>query len=67
MNLPNPPEQYDRQDQLNVRQALREADDKKLKRGVEISAEPITRTSPDGTKWVFGVSNAGTTVWTVAP
>jgi len=59
MRLQNPPLAYSYQDQVNLRAAIREADEANQKQDAA-----IIRTSPNGTRWVLGVSDAGTTTWT---
>lgn len=66
LQLQSPTPTYDPDDQRNLRSAIAAADEKNLKRGVNIEQEPIIRSSPDGNRWVLGVSNAGVTTWTLA-
>lgn len=67
MMLRPAPAAYDRADQASARDALRRADEQNLKRGqdVQFIDNRLIVSSPDGARWVLGVSNAGTTTWTV--
>lgn len=63
------PSAYDRDDQAAARDAIRRADDQNVKRGhdVQFIDNRLILSSPDGARWVLGVSNTGATTWTVLP
>jgi hypothetical protein len=66
MNLPDAPAGYSANDQRNVRRQIADADRKNLKRGapIEGASTPYVAVSPNGTRFILGVSDAGATVWT---
>lgn len=61
MNLPSPPDQYNRDDQSRVRDILGRADTENHKRGRDINVAPgrLILTSPNGTRYAITVSNSG--------
>lgn len=62
LTLPSAPAQYNRQDQMNMRQALQEADKKNLKAQKDIylvQGERLILKSPNGTKYALSVDNSG--------
>ena len=61
MNLSRATPDYSQQDQDRLRTDLEVADLENFKRGrdLEIGAGRIILTSPNGTRWVLTVSNAG--------
>jgi hypothetical protein len=66
VRLQDAPPAYDAGDQRQMRAAVMAADKENLKQGeaIDEAAAPIVRTSPDGTRWIMGVSDAGMTTWT---
>ena len=61
MNLPRPGERYERPTEDRRNRVLELADAQNLKRGedIELSEGRLILRSPDGTRWVLTVDNAG--------
>ena len=61
MKLPRPTERYDAQDQTAMRSLVEQSDSMNYKRNqdVEIAQGRLILKSPDGTRYVISVSNAG--------
>lgn len=68
MNLPAPAPSYSVPDQQNVRGVIAKADGQNVKQGgdYEVANGRIILKSPDGTRWILGVNNAGATTWAAA-
>lgn len=66
MNLPSPNAGYDQNNEAQTRAAIAREDRNNRKRGdLEVTIdERFIMTSPNGSRWVMGVSNAGATTWT---
>lgn len=67
LQLPSPPGDYSREDQANLRLLLQNFGREVLRRGDDLETGRIIRTSPNGTRWEFGVDDLGATVWTALP
>lgn len=66
MTLPVPPQQYSQQDQARTREQLNTWLQRARMKGVDVeivAGERFIMTSPNGTRWQMGVSNAGATTW----
>lgn len=63
------PEKYSKEEQGRFRADLDRRDRENLKRGrdIEVDGGRIIVRSPDGNRWILGVSNAGATTWTALP
>lgn len=66
MNLPRPGPAYSAENEAQARTMIVQEDRRNRKRGdLEVTTdERFIMTSPDGTRWAMGVSNAGATTWT---
>jgi hypothetical protein len=67
MTLAYPRPVYDQQDEAKTRAQIDQMDKRNRKTGQDLevsSTERFIMTSPNGTRWVMGVSNAGATTWT---
>lgn len=61
MTLPIAPPAYSVDDQRRTRAAIERADkqNRKLRQDIEITSERLILSSPNGSRWVLTVSNAG--------
>lgn len=68
MNLPLPPQNYDRVDQQQTRIRLEQADRQNVKRGedIEMASARIFLQSPDGTRFYLTASDLGILTLTAA-
>ena len=58
------PAQYSKHDQDQIRLKLDQRDAENVKHGQEYQPVRFVMTSPDGARWLMGVSNLGVTTWT---
>lgn len=62
MNIPRPPERYDRRSEDERNRAIEQADRQNVKKNEDIRIIAPVRLilpSPDGTEWVIAVDNSG--------
>lgn len=65
MNLPSPGPKYEQGNEAAARAEMQRADQQNLKRNSRIEGVEIVLTSPNGTRYLLGVNNAGTLTTTV--